>query len=97
MASASERVVKVRAELGNAVIVRPGDKLVIGTPGRLTQHEAETIKARIAEKLPGVEAVIIDSCSGLAVYRPDELPPLAERLRMEGIHEGTIAMMTAPD
>lgn len=66
-----EHVVQVRAELGNAVTVRPGDKLVYATPATLSRQEAGTVKARFAELLPGVEVVIADQCSGLAVYRDE--------------------------
>jgi hypothetical protein len=63
--------VKIRAELGNALVVRPGDKLVIGT-GFITQQHAAQIKERVAEGLPGVDAVIIAGIEHMAVYRPDE-------------------------
>lgn len=95
----SEVAVSVRAELGNAVVGRPGDKLVIGT-GFITQEHAAQIKERVAKELPGVEAVIIAGITNLAVYQPDEqqvLPALADRMRAKGIPEGTIAMMTAAE
>ena len=50
-------------------IVRPGDKLVIGINDILTQEQWDTIKEEAAKRLPGVEVVGIDSCSGLVVYR----------------------------
>lgn len=73
MASMSEAVVKVRAELGNAVVVRPGDKLVIARTDRLTHEQASVIRTALAERLPGVDIILVDECSGLAVYR-DEQP-----------------------
>lgn len=78
MAGMSEHVVKVRAELDTPMVVlRPGDKLIIGYSRRISMAEAATIKGRIAEMLPGVEATIIDGADCLAIYRSDrpaELP-----------------------
>lgn len=73
MASMPEAVIKVRAELDNAAVVRPGDKLVIAALRRLSMADAEAIKTQVHEALPGVEIVLVDQCSGLAVYR-DEQP-----------------------
>lgn len=70
MASSSEHVLKVRAELDNMLVVRPGDKLVIGA-GFITAQHAAQIKERVARELPGVEAVIIAGIEHLAVYRDD--------------------------
>lgn len=68
-----EHVLKFRAELGNAVVVRPGDKLVIARTDRISYKQAGDIKTAMAQRLPGVEIVLVDQCSGLAVYR-DEQP-----------------------
>lgn len=96
--AAAEHVLKIRAELDTPMVVlRPGDRLIIGCQRRLNREEAHLLKGRVAEMLPGVEAVIIDGADMLAAYRPDEiaeLPPLADRLRASGVPEGTIAMMT---
>lgn len=67
------QVIRVKAELGS-VVVRPGDRLVIGVSRTLTQADAHEIKRQAAERLPGVDAVIISDCSGLAVYRDDGRP-----------------------
>ena len=67
---ASDHVVKFRAELDNLFVVRPGDKLVVCVSRPLTSMDADIIKQRVAQTLPGVEAVVI-MCDGLAVYRPD--------------------------
>lgn len=83
MASMREQIIKVRAELDNAVVVRPGDKLVIRLSGHVDMATAASIKQRVAEELPGVEAVII-SCDQLAVYRDGpRIIPLNEPLSAE--------------
>ena len=63
--------VPVKLELTNAVVVRPGDKLVIGYAQPLNQETVHVIRERLAGMLPGVEAVIIDGVTQLAVYRPE--------------------------
>lgn len=55
--------------LETAVIVRPGDKLVFAVPGTIGPDLARRMKADLAAQLPGVEAVIVGGCGGLAVYR----------------------------
>lgn len=80
MASMSDHVVKVRAEL-EGVTVRPGDTLVIAFSRSLTQQEAHEIRERIAGQLPGVRAVIIAGASGLAAYRPHEDSDVTQALR----------------
>lgn len=67
-----EQVVKIRAELGNAVVVRPGDKLIVATGDRISTATADTIMGRLSRQLPGVEIIIVDSCTSLAVYRPGD-------------------------
>lgn len=73
MASASEHVVSVRAELDNAVVVRPGDTLVLGIAvGRnVTLDEVKVIEERTTARLPGVRVVVVPA-DCMAVYRPDE-------------------------
>lgn len=60
----------------HAVVVRPGDKLVIHVQGRLDQQHASLIKQRVAGSLPGVEAVLIDSSLQVLVYQPGETAEL---------------------
>jgi hypothetical protein len=67
-----EHVVKVRAELDNALVVRPGDKLVIALAKPIDMATFGQIRERITGRLPGVETVIIDGVSGLAVYRASD-------------------------
>lgn len=77
----SEQVVKIRAELGNAVIVRPGDKLVIATPQRLSAQQAHDMMDYLAERLPGVGGVFVSECTGLAVYRESDDTAIGAALR----------------
>lgn len=60
-------------ELASAVVVRPGDKLVVSTPRLVTMEEADRLKALIAEKLPGVEAVLLSGVAQMAVYEPNDV------------------------
>jgi hypothetical protein len=61
----------INVELSNARIVQPGDKLVLGFRKPLGMAEVDRIKQRVAENLPGVEVVIVDDITGMAVYKPD--------------------------
>jgi hypothetical protein len=53
-------------------IVRPGDKLIITFKDALHPSQAEDVIARAEERLPGVDVVLIDSCSDVFVYRTSE-------------------------
>lgn len=68
--------VKVTAELESAWVVRPGDKLVLGFARRLNMAEVDKIRERFALMLPGVEVILADGITGMAVYR-DEPPGAA--------------------
>lgn len=57
-------------KLSNARIMRPGDKLVLGYAHPVSDADAATIKSKVAEKLPGVEIVIISAITHMAVYEP---------------------------
>lgn len=68
-----EQVVKVRAELSNAIVVRPGDMLIVGLSVPLRgPEEARDVSDRIAAQVPGVNVTVIDNVAGFAVYRPGE-------------------------
>lgn len=60
-------------ELVSAVVLRPGSKLVVAYSGQVTLQQADAIKEKLAEKLPGVEAVVIGGVSQLMAYEPEEM------------------------
>ena len=51
-------------------VVRPGDRLVMAT-GFINKQQADQIKARLREDLPGVEVTLVSGVSQVLVYRPD--------------------------
>lgn len=58
--------------VGEALVVRPGDRLILGVTGPLTQQQADRIKTHLREQLPGLaDAVLITNVSHLAVYRTE--------------------------
>jgi hypothetical protein len=63
----------VKLELTNAWVVQPGDKLVLAYAHRVSPADADAIKQYCAQKLPGVEIVIVDGLAHMAVYKPEEL------------------------
>jgi hypothetical protein len=54
----------------SAVFVRPGDKLVLAVTHTNVQA-AMDLKRDLAEKMPGVEIVIIGGVGSIVVYRED--------------------------
>jgi hypothetical protein len=65
----STATVRVRAQL-DAVVVRPGDTLVVRVSGPLAMDTADEMKAGLEELLPGVTPVIV-CAEQILVYRPD--------------------------
>lgn len=57
----------------NFATVRPGDTLVvaINIPRPMTEQEADDIRERLQEQMPGVRAVPVVAAA-LAVYRPEK-------------------------
>lgn len=62
----------VRAALGNAAIVRPGDTLVVGLPDEDDEDGSHLleVKSEIESYLPGIKVVIVVGATSLATYRP---------------------------
>lgn len=56
--------------MGEATIIRPGDKLVVRTSADLSQKQADEWRAMLAERLPGVDVTFIVA-DQLLVYRPE--------------------------
>lgn len=71
----SEATVDVVMRLESAALVRPGDRLVVASPVEMSMAEMHEMRERVATALPGVGLVIVDRCSGLAVYRPEDDAP----------------------
>ena len=54
---------------------RPGDTLIVRYSRPLNEYEADRLKAKLAERLPGVHILIVSSpADQIAVYRPNEAP-----------------------
>jgi hypothetical protein len=59
-----------------AVVIRPGDKLLLRYDGALTAEQARTIEDRVSEGLKGSIKpgdIVVIMCDQIAVYR-DEAP-----------------------
>jgi curli biogenesis system outer membrane secretion channel CsgG len=52
-----------------AQVIRPGDRLVIGTTANITAAQAADLKAQVAARLDGAEVVVIGNVTAFAVYR----------------------------
>jgi hypothetical protein len=52
-----------------ATPIRPGDTLVIGFTGRVSQVEAKRVRDRFQEVAPDVTVIVLDDVSALAVCR----------------------------
>lgn len=55
-----------------AVVIRPGDTLIVRIELNIDRATAKAIQAQIHELLPDLQAVLVLNADGLAVYRPDE-------------------------
>jgi hypothetical protein len=54
------------------LVVRPGDTLIVCRDGRLDRSQADELKQRIKERLPGLrDVVILTETTALAAYRPE--------------------------
>ena len=60
----------VAEHVASTAIVRPGETLIIGYSRSLDRSQADEIRRYAAARLPGVEVLVVDQCSALAVYRP---------------------------
>lgn len=58
-------------EVLDALVVRPGDTLIIRSHGALSMDEAAEIKEQVAKLLPGVQAAVVVA-EQMLVYRPDD-------------------------
>lgn len=58
-------------ELGPALVLRPGDTLIVAVRDRLTMAEAESIRGKLKALVPGLEDVVLVPAVALAAYRPE--------------------------
>ncbi|MEO3875542.1 hypothetical protein ABGB18_42745 [Nonomuraea sp. B12E4] len=67
------------ASLAEALVVRPGDTLIVRLSADMTVEQftrfRESIEPTLNEKLPGVKVLIIGGVEQLAVYRPGVAGP----------------------
>lgn len=59
---------------GDVLIVRPGDVLIVRYQRRISQAQADQIKARFRESLPDLSDVLLVIADQIAVYRPGDAP-----------------------
>jgi hypothetical protein len=62
----------VELNVSGAVVVRPGDHLVVGVIAPMSVQEGEERRAEVMAMLPGVEVTLLSPVSSMAVYRPDD-------------------------
>jgi hypothetical protein len=53
-------------ETWQAVVLRPGDRVLVCTANALTTERAELIRDELGRRFPGVEFTIMDSVAALA-------------------------------
>ena len=58
-------------DLGPALVIRPGDTLIVAVRDRLTMAEAEMVHARLKRACPDLAEVVLVPAVGLAAFRPD--------------------------
>lgn len=67
----ARQTIDVALALETIAIVRPGDTLIVAIDRPFSHDRAAEFRAQMADKLPGVEIVIVEARQ-LAVYRPAE-------------------------
>jgi hypothetical protein len=54
-----------------AGVARPGDTLIVHVDGRVTREQASMIREDVLGRIPGLADVLILTCTGTTIYRPD--------------------------
>jgi len=58
--------------MARGLVVRPGDSLIVAIPDHVSQHEADDLKRKILDRLPGLaEVIVIPRATSMAAFRPD--------------------------
>lgn len=65
------RIAELETALREAVVVRPGDTLVIGVKGLITPEHIDQLKRYVDPLLPGVKLAVV-AAEQMLVYRPSE-------------------------
>ena len=73
----SEPEFAMPADVAEALVVRPGDTLILRVASEISHDQFQRIREHVEpslkEKLPGVEVMWFGGVEQMAVYRPDEL------------------------
>lgn len=57
-------------QIAEALVLRPGDKLVLRTHPDVTRQAVEDLASAVKEKLPDIEVCVIAGVDQMLVYRP---------------------------
>lgn len=57
--------------VSSALVLRPGDTLVVAFNRRLTLAELDELREQIETELPGIKGAIFDDAAQIAAYRPE--------------------------
>ena len=57
-------------DLGPALVIRPGDTLIVAVRDRISMAEADAIRGKLKAWLPDLADVVLVPAVGLAAYRP---------------------------
>lgn len=66
MSDPATHAVSYDRETWQAVVLRPGDRVLVCTANELTVECGERIKDELARRFPGVEFTVIDGVTALA-------------------------------
>lgn len=60
------------AQPDQTAVIEPGQTLILRYTKLITKEQGEEIRKRIADRLPGVEVLIISACDQVVVYQPSK-------------------------
>lgn len=66
--------VQFEVNVTEAVVVRPGDTLVLRTDADVTMEELDHLMSAASEQLPGVKLLVLALNGQMFTYRPEEQP-----------------------
>jgi hypothetical protein len=56
---------------GGSNVARPGDTLIIHIDRQVSMDQAAAIRAAVIGRIPGLGDVLVLTCTGTTIYRPD--------------------------